>query len=51
MHLSLQLRSVLGPSLQERHRGAGTAPEKNNKAGEMFKEQVLRKAAEGTAVV
>ena len=35
------LCSVLGPSLQERHGGAGVFPEKGNKAGEGSREQVL----------
>ena len=35
------LCSVLGPSLQEGHRGAGACPEKGNKGGEGSREQVL----------
>ena len=43
--------SVLGPSLQERHRGAGVCPKKCNKAGEGSRTEVLREADEGTGVV
>ena len=45
------LCSVLGPSLQERHGIAGACPEKGKKAGEGSREQVLRRAAEGTGAV
>jgi len=45
------LCSVLGPSLQTGHGGAGACPEKSNKAGEGPREHVLRGAAEGTGIV
>lgn len=41
------LHSVLGPSLLERHRGAGMSPGKGNGAGEVSGAQMLR----GTGVV
>ena len=45
------LCSVLGPSLQEGHWGAGACPEKGNEAGEGSGEQVLGGAAEGAGAV
>ena len=45
------LCSVLGPSLQEGHRGAGACPETGNGAGEGSGAQVLWGAAEGTGGV
>jgi len=36
------LCSVLGPSLQESHRGAGACPEKSSEAGVGSREQVLQ---------
>jgi len=44
-------RSVLGPSLQEGHWGAGVCPEKGKEAGEGSGEQVLQGAAEGAGGV
>ena len=41
------LCSVVGPSLQERHQGPGTCPEKGNETGEESGAQVLWGAAEG----
>ena len=35
------LCSILSPSLQEGHGGAGVCPEKGNEAGERSREQVL----------
>ena len=45
------LCSVLGPSLQEGHRGARATPEKGKKAGEGSGEQILRGVAEGAEIV
>ena len=45
------LCSVLGPSLQERHWGAGVCPNKGNEAGEGSREQVFWGAAEGTGII
>jgi len=41
---------VLGPSLEERHGGPGTCPEKGNKTGEGSGAQALRGAAEGAGI-
>ena len=45
------LRSLLGPSLQEEHRGPGMCPEKNNKTGEGSRARVLLGVAEGAGIV
>ena len=37
----LKCCAVLGPSLQERHCGAGACPEKSNKAGEGSRKKAL----------
>jgi len=45
------LRSVLGPSIQERHWGPGMCPEKGNKTGEGSGAQALWGVAEGSGIV
>ena len=45
------LCSVLGPSLQERHWGAGACPKKVSRAGKGSREQILWGEAEGTGIV
>ena len=45
------LHSVLVPSLQERHQGPGTRPEKGNEAGKVPGTQVMWGEAEETVIV
>ena len=47
----LVLRSVSGPSLQERHGGPGACPKKGNEAGEWSGAQALGGVAEGAGIV
>lgn len=43
--------SVLGPSLQQRHGGAGASPERGSPAGEGSGAQALQGAAQGAGDV